>query len=227
MAFFAKSRKLTAKARRAQIKARRGSTAIPVFPILVAAPVETKFHDVNLVDASISQSGTITASINLIAQGTGESQRVGRKITITQINWRFDILLSPSTAAAATSETVRVIMFQDKQANGAGIGTTDLLETDNYQSFNNLANRKRFRTLFDRYYDMNALAGGGDGTTEDYGEMILTDSLYKKVNIPLEFDSTAGVITELTSNNIGVLLMSKAGAITAFNSKIRLRFTDI
>lgn len=187
---------------------------------------ELKFHDVDLDDASITAAGTITDSINKIAQGTTESTRIGRKCTIRNINWRFNIELAPTTASANTSEHVRVIMYLDKQCNGATATVTGILESDNFMSFNNLGNKSRFRTLMDRSYDLNATAGGGNGSTEDYGEHIISDSFYKKVNIPVEFDSTLGAITEMRSNNIGVLLLSKNGAQCIFESKIRIRFDD-
>ncbi len=186
---------------------------------------ELKFHDVDLDDATVAAGAIVTPSINLIAQGTTESQRIGRKCTIRSINWRFSLLLSPATASAATSDTLRIIMFLDKQCNGATAANTDVLESASYLSFNNLANKGRFRTLMDRVYNINSAAGGGDGTTEDYGPVDISDSFFKKCNIPIEFNSTTGAIGEIRSNNIGVLLMSRAG-IVGFASKIRLRFSD-
>ncbi len=187
---------------------------------------ELKFHDVDLDDASISQAAQITASINLIPQGVTEVQRIGRKCTIRSINWRFDLEKQKVTAGDNTFETVRIILYLDKQANGATATVAQILETDDYQAFNNLSNKARFRTLMDRTYDLMNSSGGGDGTTEDYGATILHDSFYKKVNIPIEFDNTAGALTEIRSNNLGVLIISKVGAFVAFTSKFRLRFSD-
>ncbi len=186
---------------------------------------EMKFFDLDLDDATIATGGTITDSINKIAQGTTEITRIGRKCTIRGINWRYVITLAASTAAGDTTDVVRVIMYLDKQCNGATATVLDILESADFQSFNNLSNKSRFRTLSDKTYDLVAHAGGGDGTTEDYGEDITTDSFYKKCNIPIEFDSTAGAITEIRSNNLGVLLISQTGK-TGFGSKIRLRYSD-
>ncbi len=188
-------------------------------------PVELKFHDVDLDDGVIAAAGTITPSVSLIAQGVTESERIGRKCTIRSINWRFRIGLPASTAATNTIENVRVILFIDKQANGATATVTDILETANYQSFNNLVNKGRFRTIMDRTYDLKSEAGGGDGTTEDYAEDSISDTLFKKVNIPIEFSGATGAIAEIRSNNISVLLISSKG-LADFDSKIRLRFSD-
>ncbi len=187
---------------------------------------ELKFHDVDLDDAVIDTAGTVTASVNLIAQGTTESERDGRACTIKRIGWRYKITV-PELDAVATPgapDTVRVIMFLDKQCNGATATVTGILEAANYQSFNNLANKSRFRTLYDRTHQINYMSLASDNAgVVSQGAHSVNGSFYKDCNIKLEFDSTTGAITEIRSNNIGVLLISAAG-VAAFDSKIRLRF---
>lgn len=186
---------------------------------------ELKFHDLDIDDATIAANGTIAqASCNIIAQGVTEVQRVGRKCTIRSINWRFNIRLPEGVASSTTADTVRVMVYHDKQTNGAAATVTQILEADNYQSFNNLSNKSRFRTLMDRTYDLNTDLSG-DGTTVDSPRFNINDSFYKKCNIPIEFDATTGAITEQRSNNIGVLLLSKNG-LCAFDSKMRVRYSD-
>lgn len=187
---------------------------------------ELKFHDVDLDDAVITQAGTITASISLIAGGTTESTRIGRKCTITNINWRFDIVMNDTGTVDNTSEAVRVMMYQDHQTNGAAAVALDILETDDYQSFNNLSNKNRFTILFDKTYDMVCPSGAGQNAADAFGETICSDAMYKKVMIPLEWAAQGALISNLRSNNIGVMLLSKSGNLTTFASKIRLRFSD-
>ncbi len=186
---------------------------------------ELKFHDLDIDDAVIAAGMNVQGIINNIAQGTTEVQRIGRKCTIRSINWRYAIDLPASTTSASTSDVVRVMLVLDKQCNGALPGNTSILESNDFQSFNNLANRSRYRTLMDRTYDIEASSGGGDGTTEDYGESILNDTFFKKVNISLEFDAVLGAITEIRSNNLIVLIGSRSG-LAGFGSKMRLRFSD-
>ncbi len=187
---------------------------------------EMKFHDLAVDDTAIATGGTIASlSLNLIAQGTTESERIGRKCTIRSVNIRFEVRLPTQTAGASASDVARIIVYQDKQANGATAAVLDILKTADYQSFNQLSNKSRFRTLMDRTYDVNSLAGGGDGTTEDYGQTIISDTLFKKVNIPIEFNGATGAITEVKSNNIGILTISRTGN-AAFASNVRLRFSD-
>ncbi len=188
---------------------------------------ELKFHDVDLDDAVVSSNGAITNSINLIAQGITESTRVGRKCTLKSIGWKFR-MKDPETnggTSAPPSDTMRVILYLDRQANGATAGVTDILEATDFQSFNNLANTSRFQTLMDRIYTFNHMGGIGTAADQDWSEVVIDDSFYKRCNIPLEFDSTAGAITEIRSNNVGVLLITEGGT-AGFESKFRLRFSD-
>ncbi len=190
--------------------------------------VELKFHDVDLDDALISSSGTITASINLIPQGVTEVERIGRKAVIKQINWRYQLKLAEQDAQATpvASDTIRIILYVDSQTNGATAAVTDVLETANYQSFNNLVNRGRFRILMDRTHAVNLMTLASDGAgVVSSASLKQNYSFYKSCALPIEFNAATGAIAEIKSNNIGVLVISNAGTIN-LESKFRLRFTD-
>ncbi len=188
---------------------------------------EKKFHDVDVDDAVISATGTIIAnsSLNLIAQGTTESERIGRKCTIKNINFRYTVFLPAVADAVPTNDIVRIIVYLDQQCNGATIGVTDLLESANWQSFLKLENVGRFRVLHDRQTVLNQTCGAGGSTAaNDFPEVAKNVSFYKECNIPIEFSATTGALTEIRSNNIGVLTISKKGVAT-LDGKVRLRFT--
>ena len=126
---------------------------------------------------------------------------------------------------APDNDTARIILFWDKQCNGATAGVTDILESAQYNSFNNLANKGRFKILMDKRYTLNYMTGIGTAGDQDYSAVFKHGSYYKKCNIPVEYDSTTGAITEIKSNNIGVLLIPSNGT-SGFNSKFRFRFSD-
>ncbi len=210
--------RLTAKRQKA-----RGTGYYGRFQRQAGNRTEWKFHDVTFDDASISTVGDRLTSANLIAQGVTESDRLGRKCTIRSIEWRYTITKTTEVASDADS-VVRVIMYVDKQANGAAAEVLDLLKTADFQSFYNLANRNRFRILMDKTYDLNAMAGGGNGTILDTYTRALSRRFYKKCSIPIEYKLTTAVIGAVTSNNIMVLLISNR-AKAKFDSEIRLRFT--
>ncbi len=186
---------------------------------------ELKFHDLDINDAAIAVNGTIAEdSVLTIAQGDGEQQRDGRKMTVKKIGWKFLISMEDAQVTGAADQ-VRVLLYKDTQTNGAAATAALILASDDFQSFNNLEQGKRFRTLMDRTYNIQRTAGQGNGTTYQYGEVFISDSFYMDCDMPVTYDSTAstGAIATMRDNNIGVLLLSKNGLCT-FESKMRIRF---
>jgi len=189
---------------------------------------ELKFFDVTLDDVTIASGGNITPSLNLIPQGITESTRGGRKCTIRSINWRWTHSLPETvdTSSNGSGDSVRIILYVDKQCNGAAAVALDILETNNINSFRNLSNKNRFRILFDRTQAINIIAFSQNGTSKySTTNNIKVGAIYKTCNIPIEFSNTTGAITEIRSNNIGVLLVGNAGT-SQWTSTIRLRFSD-
>ncbi len=213
---------------------------------------EKKFYDINLALDPIATSGgfaavvadgpvAFTSSLNDILQGAGEQQRIGRKCTIVNIYCRFvfsflGTLLGSNAENMAEAdkahETIRVIIYWDKQCNGAAISSAELLETDVYSAFRNLANIKRFRILHDKLYTFNTTAiVSGDGTAATDTKVVGKDwhiNISKKIFIPIEFAAALGALTEIRSNNIGIIFWGKHGGRVELSdaSKIRLRFID-
>ncbi len=189
---------------------------------------ELKFHDVTLDDAIVAAGGAITNSINLIAVGTTESERIGRKIVLKSIMFRYEwsMPFAQDQADPPSGDVCRFVIYQDRQANGATAAVTDIFESADYQSFNNLSNSGRFTILVDRTIDIDHMFAQPDGaSTGAYATVNRAGTVFKKVNIPLEFSAATGAITEIRSNNIGVCLFTKNG-VAGFASQVRLRFSD-
>ncbi len=187
---------------------------------------EIKFHDLDVNDAVVAVNGTIAEdSILTIPQGDTSITRDGRQIFVKSVFWTYRIELPSVTSPGTTSDTVRVIMYVDNQANGAAAAVTDILATDDFQSFKNLHVGSRFRILHDKTYHINTQGFAGDGTTQDSAEVGRGRSMYYefKRHLPVLYNSTAGVITEMEQKNIGVLLLSLSG-LCSFASKVRVRF---
>ncbi len=189
---------------------------------------EKKFFDTVRAVHQPAVAGTISnLSLNLIPQGVTESERVGRKCTISKIMLRGNITTIAATAANATSNICRVIVYEDTQANGATAAVTDILESATEQSFNNLSNSMRFRILMDKRNPGYCPSGSGRGTTDTlaFGENVQDFFWSKSCAIPIEFSATTGAITEIRSNNIGVLTIVSS-AITDISYVARVRFSD-
>lgn len=184
---------------------------------------ELKYLDTQVDDATVSgPSGTIAASTVLaIAQGDTETDRRGRRVFLVKLAWEYDIQLPPTATAGSTSDLVRVILYLDQQANGSAAAVTDILEDDDYQSFNNLANSRRFVILHDKRWTLSATGGTGASASE----ALVHQVIYVPLGIHVDYTGTTGAIGEIAVNNIGVLLLSKSG-LCVFKSKLRVRFTD-
>lgn len=209
--------------------------------------IESKFFDFELSDSNLIAGGQFVTktpavphpnsnTLNDIAQGTGESQRIGRKCTLTKIHCRliFEFLqVSGVTLLDARDchETVRVMLIWDTQCNGSGGSTTDVLDTNEYDSYRNLANVKRFRILMDKLVTFNtSIAVSGDGITtltERYDRDYQV-RFSKKLWIPIEFAGTTGGLTEIATNNLQLLIWTKHGdRMGLADSKCRIRYIDM
>lgn len=189
---------------------------------------EMKFFDTTVSVGTVSAAGNIQPSMNLIPQSVTESGRIGRVTRIRRVQINGEVRLDPvASGAGPPSDRLRFIVYLDKQANGATAQVTDLLETADILSFRNLSNSSRFQVLSDQTKDINFQAGGGDvaGANSNFAGNFKSLKLYKTCNIPVEFSATTGAITEIRSNNIGILLISE-NATANCKWVCRLRFTD-
>ncbi len=189
---------------------------------------ELKFNDKAIDDAVISQTGTITTSPCVIPQGTLETERIGRKCTIRHFSWKYRLDL-PELDAGATppnSDIVRVIIYQDKQTNGAAPTVLDILQTADLTSHYQLVNKGRFNIFLDRTHDLNytAMASDGAGVVSTCSiEKYFTFN--KACNVTMEYSGVTGNITTMKSNHIGVLVMSATGN-AGMVSTVRVRYSD-
>jgi len=187
-----------------------------------------KFFDTTKTSTVVDATGTIlNSSLNLVPQGDTESERIGRKIVLKNINMRGQVRIDVADTEGTTIERVRLIVYLDKQCNGAAAGVTDILETASINSFNNLSNKSRFRILADRTIDLVSQAGAYNGSGAVFGRDVATLNLYKKCHLPIEFDNSAttGAITTIRSYNVGVLGVSTAGLVN-IEYTTRIRYTD-
>lgn len=198
---------------------------------------ELKFHDIDWDESQADHSAGVisnTSSLVLIGQGVTSTTRIGRKAVIENIGWRGKLQLGLNAGSALQApQTVRLMLVQDKQANGAAStisgSPNGVLSSANYQAFNELVNKDRFFVLMDKVFTFNAQAGAGDGTANDSAPVDENFSFFKKVNIPIEYSGTAtpSVITELRSNNIfGIFISSTSAGSVSMDSKFRFRFSD-
>jgi len=188
---------------------------------------ENKFFD-TAVGFNYDTVGEVpaTGQLCLIPQGVTESTRVGRKCVIKSIQIRGRNI----TAYAATANPVgstHLFLILDKQCNGAAAAAADVFTGTGFDIvMRNLSNNERFQVLKKWEYTY----GGKGGVAAAVLNECKLIKYFKKCDIPLEFSSTTGAITELKSNNL-FFMAGATGAgglddLIAFEGTVRLRFSD-
>lgn len=204
-----------------------------------AAGNELKFYDENKGSTTVYNTAAGTAylesSMNNIPEGTGQSERLGRKCTVTQAFVRGTITLAAATAAARNSAKCRVVLVWDKQCNGAavanafGANTGAPFEIDDINSFRNLENSSRFTILYDKTHTLVADGAASTAGAYTFGAVDRNFQIsLPKLNIPLEFSGATGGIAEIRSNNLVMMAISDATTAADVSIKYisRLRYKD-
>ena len=199
-----------------------------------AIGTEKKFFDTVIADYAIQNAGHIhtTGLLGVIASGTGESQRIGRKILLKSIHIHASLRKEDSTVKADSSTVVRIIVGIDTQCNGVGPVVGDVLKLTNptvlpTNAFNNLSNKGRFIILKDKYFNLTSLCGAGNGTTNDYGRAYKQFNYNRKLNIPINYSSTTGSISEIRDNVPFMIVSCLFDNDAAIHIHTRSRYTDV
>jgi len=184
---------------------------------------ELKYFDSTVV-GTISTTGAILTSANLIPQGTGENQRIGRTVTVKSIQMKGIFTQPPSDDLF--NDYVQLALVQDTQANGTQPAYADVYTAaNNINSMLNLDNSQRFKVL--KVWRFPLEAKTFNSTSNNWAETKKGVSFYKRVNIPITFSGTTGVITEVRSNNLcWALIGNSVNNANLYDMTIRLRFDD-
>jgi len=189
--------------------------------------VELKFKDTSKGATSVAVAGTILDdSLVEIAEGNTDSQRSGNKITVKSVMLRGRALLPGATQANDNTNTWRVIIYLDKQANGATAATTDILAgTPDAFSFNNLDNSDRFRTLAEETITLSNEGAAASGAAWIANSSEKYFFMKAKLNMSVKYSGTNGVIGDIRSANIGVMAISM-NTVGTIQYTARVKFTD-
>lgn len=112
---------------------------------------ETKFQS-ETVAATLAVNGTVYDLTQNIAEGDSSTTRDGLQINMAKLKIRFEALLN----TAASTDFVRLLIFQDTQSNGVAPTVAELLvSADPNAMLNNLVLvQKRFKILLDKTWSM-------------------------------------------------------------------------
>lgn len=184
--------------------------------------IEKKYFETAIVSTTDMSAGIIVPSLNLVPQGTTDKTRIGNKINVVNLNMNFHFSQDDQTTLFFGNGPLRMIVYHDKQANGAAAVVTDILTTASILSFRNMDQVERFTILSDKLLNSPEVTANVAHTSNS----VMYKRWAKKMNIPIHFSSTTGAITELKSSNIGVLLIA-AVSTTNWTANCRIKYLDI
>ncbi len=185
---------------------------------------ELKFLDFSTTDAVVSSTASATVdSVIKMVQGLTSSTRIGSKVTLESISWRFTLTL-PADATPSPSDSVRLFVIWDKSCKGAVTTFTDAYQSaGDINVFRSLEHTSRFKILLDKRFDLNPM--GGPGATDTSFEVATHGTFFWTGHIPIQYDGNAGTVADVTENNVGVFAISKAG-LAALAGTMRVRYCD-
>lgn len=199
--------------------------------------IESKFIDYTFDDTIVTTNTsaemdppgagaqTTPGSISAIAQGDGESNRDGRKCTLTSVHLRGTVTQDASSGTSLNNGgIVRLALVQDTQTNGVQLNSENvfLTATNVELAFRNLQFSKRFKVLMSKLIVFNKTAGAGDGTADDSPAFVVPFTFNKKVNIPVIHNGTTAVVAAITDNSLHIVAFASTAAVNLkYESRVR------
>lgn len=218
------ARKIVRAATAAMVAANRVQRSVPTSGVNSVSlfqpprPKELKFLDTGSTqDPAVAGTGTLSAGLCLLGQGTTASTRVGTQNSIRSMEWRQYVSLPTTTTGGGA---IRTVIVYDKAPNGAAptIATgavSDIFNQDNINAQMNLANRDRFVVL----QDILVPCAGTAGPQADYQKG------YRKMDLPQTWVGASGTVAGLTTGNIVAVTWCSTGfATTAPQVRLQTRF---
>lgn len=187
---------------------------------VVNSAAEHKFFDSLQAAVALTTAGAVVSLSNIPSQEGAVDQgssRDGDVVKATSLAMDFTL-----TSGGATTELDRIIVGIDKQSNGALPAVTDVLEAASPISHYNLANRKRFKILFDRTMTLDVKAAGA--TQPNFRHWKIKRSL-KGRKLVWSGDAT----DEATTNNLFILQLTDdvTNGAAVLDVNTRLRYIDM
>jgi len=201
--------------------------------------VEKKFWDTPVDLPSNATTGTFVGTLVGIQQNANPFGRIGRKISVTNVNAHLKLAAGTSATTAAAGQ-YRIILGIDKQSNGAAPLITDILSDLSAvappnngpplspNSFRNMFNLERFVILKDKLVTLNRRAISATAG-EAYDDQRVMKLSWKGI-VPVLYSGPDPVIGNVASNNFFLCMLANStgggGADERLRGIVRVKYTD-
>ncbi len=190
---------------------------------------EPKNVDTTLTTALTGTGVATYALLNAIDQGTGGTQRTGRQVMLSHIEMRATYVTDPSNL---TGDSVRHIVFMDRETRGGTPSTGDLLSSvaSGYAAvvspydFDNVPSR--FTILLDETISLNPVASPTTTTTTAFRyDLVRRIKLNKRQHF---YNTTGGAVADIDSGSIFIFVVGQNTTHeTTINATFRVVFRDL
>ncbi len=215
---------------------------------------EKKYFDTEVSAIAVPESTNWTATevdpttLNTLVcpvQGAQINNRIGRKILLRKLRIRgvLSPVITSDSADVLRPRSTRIIVYQDKQTNGAQAQGEDVMKSPTaattpmaFNSFMSLANLGRFVIWKDKTYsDRNALSGTDGANTNSVvqgGDIPFKMNFNFKKPIVVHFNSSNGGagdgdVGDIVDNSFHVLVQSSnSGGSATISYACRAVYTD-
>lgn len=208
---------------------------------------EIKWYDQTGTSAFTSAGSALPtrcsiASLNLIASGNEGATRIGNKITVTKLNFRYFVGTSDGSSATfndliSGDHYFRTMIFIDTQSNGGVPNFSDVFEeypdgtgSDQFSIFNSLRETGRFKVLMDKVSHIPAYSPVYNTVTDHYHvpNRLCYEQASFKLNLPVVYSDAYPNGASIRNNNIFVMVFSSHASAAGFKFtyRSRLRYSD-
>ncbi|AXH76673.1 MAG: coat protein/nuclear export [Cressdnaviricota sp.] len=219
----------------------------PQYPQKVPKPEKKGIDTFMQIENVLDTTGTNVdiQPVNLINQGTGFYNRIGRKIHCKSLRITGEVtyLFAPNvTTGTMEGNCLRMVVVWDKQPSGVTPVFSDIFGTVDYEGGTdsvytdslNFVNMDRYRVLMDKSYEFNPQAGApsaGSTKTQNYVKHIdeycklrVGETVYSSTN------DDEPTIAEISSGALYIIYRSFKNATEnslTVDCNARLRYTDV
>lgn len=193
---------------------------------------ELKYIDASFGATTIGATAptTIFQCMNLIAEGSGVSERIGRQVVIRKLQASWGACWAGTDVTGVDCAAMRVIILYDRMNNATAMDYATLAPLlwqsaatvgAAIHSPLNLSNRNRFKVLKDKRFIMGPTTGGA-GTV--YRQWII------KKRIKCTWGTTAGTVAAINTNAIHFVMINDGATATegiSVKGYVRARYTDV
>ena len=181
---------------------------------------ELNYVDTLLQAALVDSTAPYQVLLNGTKIGSGNSQRIGRRIDMKSIEMRVRF----ENLGLSEINTFRAMVVLDKQANGAAFTYTDLMINGQPYGLRNISNKARFTVIWDGKLQMLI----GNVTTPGTSTIMTAASgqavtAYKKINVQTQYNSgDAGDVSDIQTNSLYFIVYCDADAANAAAASIKV-----